>query len=133
MLDQTPATHPDLARGAAVPRRPSGHRWGRGTLVQFGYMVGLGFSGPQIGAIIGCTTASVANACRRHGVQLARRRNWDVVQPVTLSKETAEVLDGAAAMRGITRQVLIERILVVLGEDEDLVLIDNVLDDMGEL
>lgn len=75
----------------------------------------------------------MANACKRFGLRLSRRRNGDIVIPAVISKETAAVLEDAALLRGITRKVLVERLLAALGEDEDQVLIDNVLDDMGEL
>lgn len=132
MLNQTPADHPDLAQTVAPkPRRLRSGPWSKQQLAMFAYMVGSGFPGTQIAEIMGCETNSVANACKRYGLQLARRRNRDEVVPVVISKETAAVLEDAALLRGISRKVLIERLLAALGDDEEQTLIDNVLDDQN--
>ena len=130
MLKQTPFDDPNLMPNVAPKpgRRRAGRNWNNATLVHFGLMVGLGFSGKQIGDVIGCGTNAVANATKRYGVQLARRRTGETVLPIAVSKSAGTVLDDAAAIRCVTRTELVERLISLIGE-EGPQLVDSILDD----
>ncbi|CAA0096876.1 Uncharacterised protein [Starkeya nomas] len=106
----------------------TGRWWSRRTLVSFGYMVGLGFNGPDIENVLGCSSASVANACKRYGIKLHRRRNGDSCVPAVINKKTRAALDDAAAVRDISRAELVERLLAIVG-DEGPAFVDGILDD----
>lgn len=128
-------THADQHTVAPTSTEPpvraspgTGRWWPRRALVEFGYMIGLGFTGPDIEGVMGCSSASIANACKRYGIKLHRRRNGDSVVPAVVNKQTRAALDDAASIRGISRTELVERVLAVLGE-EGPAFVDGVLDD----
>ena len=106
----------------------TGRWWPRRKLVEFGILIGQGLTGPDIGELLGCSQSSVANACKRHGVHLARRRNGDSVMTVVIDKRTRAALDGAAAARTITRAQMVELVLSTIGE-EGPEFVDGVVDD----
>lgn len=114
MLDRTTAVAPTSA--PALRRRP-GHQWTKREIAQFGYFVGKGLTGPDIMDVLDISsTAAVANACTRYGLTLAHRRNGDRVVSVVVTKAARAGLDEAAAVRGLTRAALIEKLVNTIGE-----------------
>lgn len=107
--------------------------WSRERLVNLGYLAGIGCSGPQIAAALGITNVqAISNACQRYGVKLHHRRDGRLVQDIPVSRKALDVLDEAAAARGIKREVLLQRLLEIYGEGEaedGLDLVTSVLDD----
>ncbi|GLK86663.1 hypothetical protein GCM10017653_47330 [Ancylobacter defluvii] len=111
--------------------------WPRHRLVHLGYLAGIGCTGPQITAALGLARVqAVSNTLRRYGVKLHRRRDGRLVQAVAFSRRALDVIDEAAAQRGISRDEMIQKVIEVFGAEESsedaLDLIANLLDDGGE-
>lgn len=109
--------------------------WSRQRLVDLGYLAGIGCSGPQIADGIGITNVqAISNACKRYGLKLHHRRDGRYVQAIPVRRRALDVIDEAAALRGIQRIEMLQKIIEAFGEgdfEEGLALIDNLIDDGG--
>lgn len=109
--------------------------WSRQRLVNLGYFAGIGCTGPQIAEWLGISNVqAISNACARYEIKLHHRRDGRLVQVVPVNRRSLDVIDEAAALRGISRDDLLQKLLEVYGEgdiDDALDLISNILDDGG--
>ena len=124
--------HPHLAPtpgpSSAPGRQGPSYHWDKTKVACLGYLVGLGFSAPQIAEVMGCSQSAVANACSRYRLTMNRRRDGSIVIPAVLSKETAAVLEESAYLRAIKRKELVERVLALIGAEGE-GFVANILDD----
>jgi hypothetical protein len=112
--------------------------WPRRRIAHLGYLVGIGCTGPQIAAALSMANLqAISNACQRYELKLQRRGDGRFVEAIPISRKSLAVIDEAAALRGIDRVQMLQRIVEVFGHaedvEDDLDLITNLLDDGGGL
>ncbi len=102
-----------------IPRR---RHWTAERVARLGFLIGLNWDAGRIAAdpLIASTANNVHRQAHRFG--LAFREASSRLPP-----SAAALYDAAAARRGLTRDGLIQQLLVAAAEDASL--IDNILDD----
>ncbi len=99
-------------------------RWPAARVARLGFLIGQGLGADRVARdpLIASTTGNVHRQARRFG--LAFR---EALAPTRLPPHVARRYDEAAASRDITREQLVNLLLVAAGSDDGL--IDNILDD----
>ena len=106
-----------------APVKGHDRAWSPARVARLGFLVGLGWSAPDVGRdpLVGASSQAVRAQARRLGLGFRDAAGFRL--PHAILGRLAE----AADRRGLERGALIHRLLMNAGSDDDL--IDNILDD----
>ena len=105
-------------------------RWTQDDVYEFGRLVGMGLSGPEIVDVMDRSLGAVTMKLLRMRKKLTNRRDGSVAVPITVYPQAKHVIDEAAVFHGQRREHVIECLCQIVDEEGELFL-ENLLDDQG--